>query len=227
MDRCKGDKGRAWSVRTLRFRRYYLDKALNETDFRGRVLDVGGKKVDQRSSFTPPLETVDSWEYLNIDASTTPDYLCSAERIPVADNSFDMIVLTEVVEHLKSPENVLRELHRVLKEHGRLIASIPFLSAVHVHTGDFQRWTHMKIETELEQAGFQVERIDAMGGILAVITDLISSHIRRNQTFFNRKVLKNLMRFMSPLLFFFDTRTQGKNRERITTGYFITAKKRI
>jgi SAM-dependent methyltransferase len=223
MDRGKGQKGGPWDMRSLRFRRFYLDKALHETVFRGRVLDVGGKKHEKRGSFTPPLDAVDSWEYLNIDVSTQPDYLCSADTIPVADNSFDMIILTEVLEHLESPEKVLRELRRILKDNGELIASIPFLTSFHVHTGDFQRWTHMKIRTELEHAGFQVEKIDVMGGVIAVVVDLVSSHIRHSQSSFTKKVIKNLIQVISPLLLIFDKRS--KYKERITTGYFFQAKK--
>lgn len=202
------------------FRRHYLDRALLETEFFGRVLDVGGKKINRQGLFRPPLDKVESWEYLNIDASTNPDYLCSSGEIPVEDNTFDMILLTEVLEHLKNPELVLKELFRVLKVNGTLIASMPFLSPVHMYPHDFQRWTKEKIKMELEKAGFKTENISPMGGIVAVAMDLVYKYRTSN---FMHRLIKKLIKSASPLIVFFDKRLT--TRERITTGYYICAKK--
>ncbi len=212
-------------MRLVKIRRYYLDDALYQTIFYGKVLDVGGQKVKNRGSFNVPIEKVDSWECLNIDASTKPDYLCSADNIPVEDNCFDMILMTEVLEHLENPESVLRELYRVLKNDGILISSMPFLSAVHMFSHDFQRWTGKKIEMEFERAGFNTEKIDAMGGIVAVIIDLIHNYTDKNPTFINKKLIRNILRFTFPVFLFLDKKT--KSKDRITTGYFIRARKNL
>jgi SAM-dependent methyltransferase len=48
------------------------------------------------------------------------------EPIPFAENSFDAIVFSEVIEHLVySPLPVLREFHRVLRSGGRAVVSTP------------------------------------------------------------------------------------------------------
>ena len=65
---------------------------------KGRVLDVGGKKIDRRGTFIPPFDQVNSWEYLNSDEKTKPDYCCSAENIPLEDASVDTVIMTEVLE---------------------------------------------------------------------------------------------------------------------------------
>lgn len=211
------------TVKFRKFRRYYLDRALSVTEFRGRVLDVGGKKVNKRGTFAPPLGKVDSWEYLNIDASTKPDYACSADHIPVENSRFDMVLMTEVLEHLEDTEAVLKELFRVLKDDGVVIASIPFLSAMHIHTLDFQRWTAKKVRNEFERAGFHIETIEPMGGVVSVVTDLVLTYTFHNPSFINRKVIEKLTRFFSPLLLYLDKKT--KSRDRITTGFFIRARK--
>jgi len=46
---------------------------------------------------------------LNIDKSINPDYLCSADDIPVEDESFDIVLLAEVLEHIENPIEVLKE----------------------------------------------------------------------------------------------------------------------
>jgi hypothetical protein len=77
----------------ITFRRHYLDEFLYKTKFCGRVLDVGGKKDNKRGLFRPPLDDVESWEYLNIDEATNPDYSCSADDIPVDNENFDIVML--------------------------------------------------------------------------------------------------------------------------------------
>lgn len=90
------------------------------------------------------MDKIESWEYLNIDESTNPDYLCSADNIPVDDNTFDIVMLAEVIEHLENPIAVLNECYRVLKKDGKIVVTIPFLNALHADPYDFQRWTDVK-----------------------------------------------------------------------------------
>ncbi|RLF01111.1 MAG: hypothetical protein DRJ59_06715 [Thermoprotei archaeon] len=46
------------------------------------------------------------------------------------DNFFDLITILHVIEHLHSPYNVLKEVHRVLKPKGKLIIGTPNLNAI-------------------------------------------------------------------------------------------------
>lgn len=46
-------------------------------------------------------------------------------RLPFEDNSYDVVVLAEVLEHLPYPQITLAEIQRVLKPGGFLIGSIP------------------------------------------------------------------------------------------------------
>ncbi len=48
-----------------------------------------------------------------------------AGRLPFAAGSFDLLTMTELLEHLKEPESVLRELRRVVREQGRLLLTFP------------------------------------------------------------------------------------------------------
>lgn len=48
-----------------------------------------------------------------------------AETLAFAKESFDLVIASEVVEHLWEPESFLNEAHRVLKPHGYLIIETP------------------------------------------------------------------------------------------------------
>lgn len=48
-----------------------------------------------------------------------------AESIPFADNTFDVVICTEVIEHLLDPQKTISEFYRVLKPNGTLLLSTP------------------------------------------------------------------------------------------------------
>jgi methionine biosynthesis protein MetW len=49
----------------------------------------------------------------------------SSEPLPFADESFDVVICLESMEHLMSPYYALMEMRRVLKTGGTLICSVP------------------------------------------------------------------------------------------------------
>lgn len=51
--------------------------------------------------------------------------LGEAESIPLPDDSFDVAVLCEILEHVIDPEPVLREAERLVRDGGRVILSVP------------------------------------------------------------------------------------------------------
>lgn len=50
--------------------------------------------------------------------------------IPFDDASFDLIYVGDVIEHLYNPDNVLKEVHRLLTENGICIITMPNLAAL-------------------------------------------------------------------------------------------------
>ncbi len=51
-----------------------------------------------------------------------------AQNLPFADNCFDTIVCSEVIEHLNNPEKSLKEFERVLRPNGELVITTPNIS---------------------------------------------------------------------------------------------------
>ncbi len=210
-------------MRFLTFRRYYLDKYLTQyiSYLHGKVLDIGGKKENKRGSFRPPLHKVESWEYLNSDASTKPDILAGAEQIPVPSETYNTVLLAEVLEHVMDPGQVLQEASRVLGIHGILVLSMPFLIAVHGDPNDYQRWTRHKLELELSKAGFKIKVFRSMGGIVAVGWDLL--HYQCLSEALLPRIIGKVIIYLAPIFKVFDKLVSNQNG--ITTGYFLIAEK--
>lgn len=56
---------------------------------------------------------------------------CDVEgRVPFADESFDLAVCTEMLEHLIRPRSAVAEIHRILKPGGVVVGSVPGRSLV-------------------------------------------------------------------------------------------------
>ncbi len=50
--------------------------------------------------------------------------------LPFKNNSFDFIILSEVLEHLDQPHQALKECYRILKPEGRLLISVPYKEVI-------------------------------------------------------------------------------------------------
>ena len=209
-------------------RRHYLDMFLmrESPHMYGHILDIGGKKNGKRGKFQAPLEQVQSWKYLNIDASTEPDYFCSAENIPLKPESVDGFLLCEVLEHLKQPEKVLSEAFQILKPGGTGWITMPFLYQVHADPHDYQRWTKAKLQQMLEEAGFTDVNIEPMGSVVAVMYDLWHAFLSRSPKqgrFFNR-VFSRFLRALGPVTLAVDKKLTHY-AEYINTGYAAVVRK--
>lgn len=213
-------------------RRKLLDKALEDAAglMRGKVLDIGGKKNKKRGYFRPPLDRVQSWEYLNCDPDTGPDYCCDAAQVPLEDGTFDTVVMTEVLEYLEKPEVVLSEAYRLLCQNGVCIISVPFLHPVH---GDWQldrhRWTSVKLEEACRNAGFEEILIQPMGSVWAVLHDVLHvslgySHPRANQI--HIKIFRKLLHWSTPFFWWLDGKAVVL-KKYVNTGYFVVLKKHV
>jgi SAM-dependent methyltransferase len=91
-------------------------------------------------------------------------YISDLSRLPIASQSYEVIICTQVLEHLQEPKQVLAELFRVLKPSGRLFFSAPFFFPEHEIPYDYYRYTRYSLDYLLKSAGFEDIQIDWLEG---------------------------------------------------------------
>lgn len=101
-----------------RVRIFALDIPWGRFGFRDKVID----KLRARKNVTPIFG--------------------NAERIPFRDGTFDMIIMTEVLEHVSDDASAAKELARVLQKGGVLFLTVPHLERIPLEAGIEEHLRH-------------------------------------------------------------------------------------
>jgi SAM-dependent methyltransferase len=94
---------------------------------------------------------------------TRPDVFGDGCRLPFSDESFDSVLMLDVLEHISRPEAALAEARRVMRPGGKLLLTIPFAYPLHDEPHDYQRLTEHGLAYRVRQAGLHLTKIHQVG----------------------------------------------------------------
>ena len=161
-----------------------------------------------------------------------PDQVADAHALPFPDNSYEIVICREVLEHVKDPAQVLSELHRVLTPGGTLLLSTRFLFPIHEAPDDRWRFTRYVLE-ELTTAFSEVEITEDTKPASAIGV-MIQRFAWQSKFKYADKFFK-LMLLLLAEVFFLSDGLVAKQYGNITktnvvesafsNGYFLVAKK--
>lgn len=147
------------------------------------------------------------------------------QNLNMESNSFDSIILSDVLEHIRKPELLLNEIYRILNKDGVLIMNVPFFYWLHEHPFDYYRYTKYALQSMCEDAGFEILELKPYGGAPEIITDIFA------------KILKNIPLVGKPIAIvlqkitwlFIQTnigkKISNKTAQNFPFGYTLIAKK--
>lgn len=221
-------------------RQQWVEKALTDLPAGLRLLDAGAGE-QQYKKHCSHLDYI-SQDFAQYDGqgdtlglhtgswdNSGLDIVCDITDIPEPDASFDVVLCTEVFEHLPNPVLALQEFSRLLKKDGKLILTAPFCSLTHFApyhfcTG-FNRYFY---EENLRDHGFELLSIEANGNYF----EYIAQEVRRiediamkfsgkkHPNIFQRIAIFILLEMLKTM-----SATNNSSQDILCFGYHVVARK--
>lgn len=137
----------------------------------GLALDLGCgespyRDIVERAGFD--LRTLD------VTDETHPDYVGTAEQTGLDAESFDLVLCTQVIEHVDDPWAACREMARILRPSGHVILTAPHVWFFHPHPHDHWRFTQEGIIRLLGSCGLMPKELLSQGGSLLALCQIVN-----------------------------------------------------
>ena len=162
--------------------------------FQGKILDSGCGSMPYKEIILSNKE-VQSYTGLDIESGLNyeniqPDFLWDGKKMPFEDASFDVVISTEVLEHVSDPDAYLMEVKRVLKPGGMFFFTVPFLMSLHEVPHDYYRYTPFALEMIFKRVGFSDISLKPMGGYNAAMGQMIGLWVNMYLWGIKKKIMR-------------------------------------
>jgi SAM-dependent methyltransferase len=140
-------------------------------------LEQGATVVDYGCADRPYVDFLPyGVNYVGVDLPGNPKAdleLAPDGTIPVPSETVDLVLSTQVLEHVEDPRRYLAECARVLRPGGKLLLSTHGIMYYHPDPEDYWRWTCAGLRRVLEDQGFGVLELRGLLGLVAASLQLI------------------------------------------------------
>jgi SAM-dependent methyltransferase len=145
----------------------------------GRLLDLGAGAVPLYEAYRHLVDSVTCVDWANtrhggrhIDIEADLN-----AQLPLEDAGYETVLMTDVLEHVHRPHELLAEVARILTPGGKLLLAMPFMYWVHEAPHDYARYTAFMLRKLCQEAGLITQSIDATGGSPEVLLDMLGKHL--------------------------------------------------
>ena len=147
------------------------------------------------------------------------DYVGDIWDIKERDNTFDVILCSEVFEHIPFPAETLKEFSRLLKKNGKLILTAPGNCLRHMdpyffYAGFSDRW----YEKLMGENGLKIESIKTVGDYYSWLS-IEMARTAITHSFFAKLLL------MPAFLYFYNKKMTETSIDTLCMGYLVVASK--
>ena len=207
--------------------RYLLKKQIktNARYIKGVVLDAGSGDGERYKKFFK----FDKYVTLDINSAHRTDIIGSVEDIPAESGSFDSVISTQVLEHVKNPQKAVYEFYRVLKSEGYCLITAPQINELHDEPHDYFRFTKYGLEEIFNNAGFKIILIEKRGGFWSANAQM---RIRYAIDLFRLNKIRLLRLIFQPLIWLcgmsavlLDNFDKSQANQKHAIGWLIIAQK--
>ncbi len=152
----------------------YLKRELKRLPWKNKVLDVGSKK----SPYKKYLK-FKKYQTLDISNKFKPDIVADIldfKSLKKYEDDFDLILMTEVLEHIKEPQLAVNNLNKLLKKGGTCVITTPFFYPIHGDPDDYYRYTGSALKYLFKD--YSKVRIISRGNKILAIWSIFNCPIR-------------------------------------------------
>lgn len=148
------------------------------------LADAAGTWLDYGSGTSPYTDLLSGAILKRADVAGSASLAVDIElddsgRCRVPDGTFDGVLSTQVLEHVRDPAAYLAEAHRLLRPGGRLVLSTHGVWEDHTATAeDLWRWTADGLAKTLESAGFRVDQVQKLTCGTRALISLLERYFR-------------------------------------------------
>lgn len=195
---------------------------------RGKLLDLGCGSVPLYATYKDRVSEIVCVDWGNIlHGAEYLDLHCDLTGpLPLADGSFDTIILSDVLEHIPEPAHLWTEMSRVLSKGGKLLLNVPFYYWIHEQPHDYYRYTEYALRRFVESSGLKLIHLSPIGGSPEIAADLFAKNAAMLLGHLG-VLLATLAQWMTAA--FIKTRFGAKvsavTAHRFPLGYFLVAEK--
>ena len=205
-----------------------------------KILDVGAggcphkSKFEHCQYFSQDFVQLSNVQIQNQVGYGKIDFISDILNIPVDDESFDVILCTEVIEHVPNPIEALKEMSRILKPGGKLLITAPMQSGLHQEPYHFYGgYTKYWYEKFLRENNFDSIQIEPNGSLYTTYFSLGLTVLKSflEAVVFDKSLSKKLIGIISflsflPVLAFINPLScflweSVLKREDFTAGYHV------
>ena len=196
---------------------YVVDSYVKGKFLTGKLLDYGCGQAPYRKLYQPQVK-----EYICADFKDNSLAQIEINRdglLPLEKGSIDLVLSTQVLEHVPKVGAYLKEAKRILKANGLLVLSTHGFWMNHPDPKDYWRWTKEGLRKTIEDNGFAILEILGVVGLAAsglqLFQDGIQGHlpgVLKKPLFYNIQLLQKI----------FDS---GSLRQKDASVYVVVAKK--
>lgn len=184
------------------------------------IVDFGCSDMPYKNYFS-----FDTYVGLDIEGNDIADgYVDFESNSSLSDNVCNVILSTQVLEHVSDPSNYLSESFRMLDDSGFLVLSTHGHWIYHGVPTDFWRWTSDGLKKLITDHGFDIVEFKGLMGVSAVgVQYLQDKFLQKFPLFMRIPILTPMFQMIIILIDFF---VQQESRNKDAAVYLVVARKR-